>query len=66
MYVVFSINTYYFVFCRSIKEFDVIIQKIVIARHTLQGLVLGSGVNWADDPYLLQVVLKLGETLDFK
>ena len=51
---------------QSIKEFDVIIQKIVIARHTLQGLVLGSGVNWADDPHLLQVVLKLGETLDFK
>ena len=41
-------------------------QKIVIARHTLQGLVLGSGVNWAEDPHLLEVVLKLGETLDFK
>lgn len=51
---------------QSLKEFDIIMQKIVIARHTLQGLVLGSGVNWADDPQLLEVVLKLGETLDFK
>lgn len=51
---------------QSIKDFDVIMQKIIIARHTLQGLVLGSGIDWAADPQLLEIVLKLGETLDFK
>ncbi|XP_067666333.1 centromere protein H-like [Haliotis asinina] len=38
--------------------------KIVIQRHTLQGLILGSGINWAADPAMEELLLSLGEPLD--
>ncbi|XP_046357225.1 centromere protein H-like [Haliotis rufescens] len=38
--------------------------KIVIQRHTLQGLILGSGINWAADPAMEELLLSLGEPLN--
>lgn len=32
-----------------------------IARNVLQGLIVGSGVHWAEDPKLQELLLSLGE-----
>lgn len=47
------------------EKLDRTVQQISIVRHTLQGLVIGSGVNWAQDPEMEEMVLQLGEKLDF-
>ncbi|XP_033109526.1 uncharacterized protein LOC117110811 [Anneissia japonica] len=47
------------------KELDNISSKIIIAQHVLQALIIGSGVNWAKDKQLQQLLLSLGESLDF-
>lgn len=47
------------------ENLDRTVQQIAIIRHTLQGLVIGSGVNWAQDPEIEEMVLQLGEKLDF-
>ena len=41
------------------------IDRIVIMRNTLQGLILGSGVHWASDPELENLILSLGKSLEF-
>ncbi|CAH1797907.1 unnamed protein product [Owenia fusiformis] len=40
--------------------------KVIILRNILQGLILGSGVNWAQNEQLKNLVLELGIKLDFK
>ena len=37
--------------------------KREIVRNVLQGLILESGVEWADDEHLLKLMLVIGEEL---
>ncbi|XP_071964068.1 centromere protein H-like [Antedon mediterranea] len=46
------------------KEVEDITSKITITQHILQALIMGSGVNWAKDPELQQLLISLGETVD--
>ncbi|XP_061172239.1 uncharacterized protein LOC133181695 isoform X1 [Saccostrea echinata] len=45
------------------EELDQQLQMISITRCILQGLVVGSGVHWAENQQLQELVLKLGEVL---
>ncbi|XP_013404265.1 centromere protein H-like [Lingula anatina] len=38
--------------------------KIEMQRHVLQGLILGSGIHWAEDEKLKKLVISLGQPLD--
>ncbi|XP_072166963.1 uncharacterized protein [Diadema setosum] len=52
---------------RSLQEqqekLDNLISHITMERGILQGLVIGSGVNWAKDEHLRKVVIGLGKPL---
>ena len=37
--------------------------RVEIAKCTLQALIVGSGVNWAQDPDLLETVLLCGDSM---
>ena len=41
-----------------------LVDKIVIQRQVLKGIILGSGVNWQQDNTLREQVIGLGEPLD--
>ncbi|XP_041361801.1 centromere protein H-like [Gigantopelta aegis] len=41
-----------------------LVDKIVIQRQVLKGVILGSGVNWQQDPTMRERVIRLGEPLD--
>ncbi|XP_071794564.1 centromere protein H-like [Asterias amurensis] len=43
------------------EEINRILSHITIGRNILQGLVVGSGVNWAEDKDLKEVMLGLGK-----
>ncbi|XP_078313559.1 uncharacterized protein LOC111129783 [Crassostrea virginica] len=45
------------------EELDQQMQMISITRCILQGLIVGSGVHWAENQQLQELVLKLGEVL---
>lgn len=45
------------------EELDQQLQMISITRCILQGLIVGSGVHWAENQQLQELVLKLGEVL---
>ncbi|XP_070205001.1 uncharacterized protein [Littorina saxatilis] len=48
--------------CRGLKEeLTERLSRIEIIKNTLQGLIMGSGVNWAQDPILLDTVLRCGD-----
>ena len=47
--------------CFSEEEINRILSHITIGRNILQGLVVGSGVNWAEDKDLKEVMLGLGK-----
>ncbi|KAK7501728.1 hypothetical protein BaRGS_00007159 [Batillaria attramentaria] len=50
--------------CRELKEeLESTVSRVEIAKSTLQALIVGSGVNWARDPELLETVLLCGEPL---
>ena len=36
-------------------------QELCLLRHTLQGLIVGSGVSWSEDEELLELTMKLGD-----
>ncbi|KAG0244451.1 hypothetical protein BGW41_007743 [Actinomortierella wolfii] len=44
---------------RTEEELKSVTIKYNIASNVLQGLILESGVDWASDPHLLDVMLKL-------
>lgn len=41
-----------------------LVSHITMEKGILQGLIIGSGVNWAKDPALKEVVIGLGKQLD--
>ncbi|KAJ7371528.1 hypothetical protein OS493_024868 [Desmophyllum pertusum] len=41
------------------------VEKIDIVRNVFQGLIVGSGIDWASDEEMKRLVLSLGETLEF-
>jgi len=41
------------------------VEKIDIVRNVFQGLIVGSGIDWASDDEMRRLVLSLGETLEF-
>lgn len=45
------------------EELDQQLRMISITRAILQGLIVGSGVHWAENQQLQELVLKLGEVL---
>ncbi|XP_048735001.2 kinesin-like protein KIF21A [Ostrea edulis] len=45
------------------EELDQQLQMISITKCILQGLIVGSGVHWADDQQLQELVIKLGDVL---
>ncbi|KAL8567153.1 hypothetical protein ACOMHN_033055 [Nucella lapillus] len=50
--------------CRGLKEeLESTVCRVEIAKCTLQALIVGSGVNWAQDPTLLETVLLCGDSL---
>lgn len=50
--------------CRGLKEeLESTVSRVEIAKCTLQALIVGSGVNWAQDPDLLDTVLLCGDPL---
>lgn len=57
--------TYIFLFYRNHSYLNSVVEKITIKRHVLQALVLGSGIDWFQDPEQQKLVLELGETLNF-
>ncbi len=48
-----------FLFRRT--EIDNQLSHICIGRNILQGLIVGSGVNWAEDEDLKELVISLGQ-----
>ena len=44
------------------KQVELQEARVDVMRHVLQGLVLGSGVDWAADDDLKDTVLSLGQT----
>lgn len=47
-----------------LEELDKILQKITITRNTLQAVIVGSGINWAQDPAMQELVLEIGKKLE--
>ena len=45
---------------RSAERVELVTHKAELVRHIFQGLILGSGVNWAEDEALTALVLTLG------
>jgi len=41
------------------------VEKIDIVRNVFQGVIVGSGIDWASDEDMRRLVLSLGETLEF-
>ncbi|XP_029194093.2 uncharacterized protein LOC114960031 [Acropora millepora] len=41
------------------------VEKINVVRNVFQGVIVGSGIDWALDDEMRSLVLSLGETLDF-
>ncbi|XP_786763.2 centromere protein H [Strongylocentrotus purpuratus] len=48
---------------RQQEKLDDLISHITMEKGILQGLIIGSGVNWAKDPALKEVVIGLGQQL---
>ncbi|XP_060072149.1 centromere protein H-like [Ylistrum balloti] len=46
------------------EDLDKNLQKIAIVRNTLQAVIVGSGINWAQDPAMQDLVLDLGKKLE--
>ncbi|XP_070542828.1 centromere protein H-like [Ptychodera flava] len=46
------------------EELDELTTKISLVRGVFQGVVVGSGVNWAEDPDLAETVIALGQPID--
>jgi hypothetical protein len=42
-----------------------VVDKITVERHLFQGLISASGINWAKDPALTDLMIELGETPKF-
>jgi hypothetical protein len=40
------------------------LSHIQIGRNILQGLILGSGVNWAENDHLKELMLSLGRPVE--
>ena len=40
--------------------------QVCLLRHTLQGLITGSGVPWSQDKQLLELTLKLGDDEEWR
>ncbi|XP_076444154.1 centromere protein H-like [Babylonia areolata] len=50
--------------CKELKEeLESTVSRVEIAKCTLQALIVGSGVNWAEDPGLVDTVLLCGDSL---
>lgn len=49
--------------CRLTEELESAIARVEIAKCTLQALILGSGVDWAQDPELQETLFLCGDTL---
>ncbi|XP_033749558.1 centromere protein H-like [Pecten maximus] len=47
-----------------LEELDKSLQKITIVRNTLQAVIVGSGINWAQDPAMQELVLEMGKKLE--
>ncbi|XP_064619980.1 centromere protein H-like [Lineus longissimus] len=43
-----------------------VVDKITVERHLFQGLISASGINWAKDPELADLMIQLGETPKFE
>ncbi|XP_068693713.1 centromere protein H-like isoform X1 [Montipora foliosa] len=41
------------------------VEKINVVRNVFQGIIVGSGIDWALDDEMRKLVLSLGETLEF-
>lgn len=49
---------------RAEKERDTVTANLEMAQFVLQGLVFGSGLNWAEDKKLSDLVLSLGQPVE--
>ena len=53
----------FLLFFRLKEELESTVSRVEIAKCTLQALIVGSGVNWAQDPDLLETVLLCGDSM---
>ncbi len=52
------------IICRAKEKLQSSITKVVLVRHIFQSLILGSGINWAQDEDMTDLVLGLGQSID--
>ena len=62
----FNLTMKFDLFFRAKERLESAISKGVLVQHIFQGLILGSGINWAQDEEMTDLVLSLGQSIETK